>query len=86
MSKLFKGIKSLFSTPAIPQGPTAKDLAKLVPGTGPRFPIPQQTDPELLEAQLRTRKNARKRRGRLSTILTDQTKEVVGSTGSKLGA
>lgn len=48
--------------------------------------MPTETDPDVLAAAQRTRAAALKRRGRLSTILTDQTQGVVGSSGTKLGA
>lgn len=48
--------------------------------------MPTETDPDVLAAAQRTRANALKRKGRLSTILTDQTSSVVGSSGAKLGA
>ena len=52
--------------------------------------MPNETDPEILSAASRTRAAALMRKGRLSTILTDQTKEtgagLVGSSGQKLGA
>jgi hypothetical protein len=48
--------------------------------------MPFETDPEVQAASQRTRENALRRRGRLSTILTDQTKSTSGSSGQKLGA
>ena len=48
--------------------------------------MPNETDPEVLAASVRTRDEALRRRGRLSTILTDQTNTAVGSSGRKLGA
>jgi len=48
--------------------------------------MPVATDPEILEAAGRTREEALRRRGRLSTIMTDQTGATVGSSGRKLGA
>lgn len=47
---------------------------------------PMETDPSILDAAQRTRASALRRKGRLSTILTDQTKAVAGSSGQKLGA
>jgi hypothetical protein len=47
---------------------------------------PTITDPDVAAAAQRTRESALKRKGRLSTILTDQTNDVVGSSGQKLGA
>ena len=48
--------------------------------------IPTITDPSVEAAGRRTRAEALKRKGRLSTILTDRTKQVTGSTGKTLGA
>jgi hypothetical protein len=48
--------------------------------------MPNQTDPEVLAAAQRTRAATMARSGRLSTILTDQNKQTVGSSGAKLGA
>lgn len=60
---------------------------------GPKAPeppkptrMPTQTDPEVEAASKRTRASALNRKGRLSTILTDQTSSTVGSSGQKLGA
>lgn len=51
--------------------------------------MPFETDPEVQAASQRTRENAMRRRGRLSTILTDKlsaTTSGSGSSGQKLGA
>lgn len=48
--------------------------------------MPTATDPDVLAASQRTRQAAMQRRGRLSTILTDQTRSTTGSSGQKLGA
>lgn len=48
--------------------------------------MPTQEDPEMLAAAQRTRQAMLARQGRLSTILTDQTKTTTGSSGAKLGA
>jgi hypothetical protein len=48
--------------------------------------MPTETDADMASAAQRTRKAAINRRGRLSTILTDQTKGITGSSGQKLGA
>ena len=48
--------------------------------------MPVETDPGVLAAGQRTREEALKRRGRLSTIMTDQTNDAIGSSGRKLGA
>lgn len=62
-------------------------------GSSPKLPpppkpvrMPYEQDPEVLAAAQRTREKSMQRRGRLSTILTDQTKAVTGSSGQKLGA
>lgn len=49
-----------------------------------RMPAPM--DPDVEAAGRRTREAALGRRGRLSTMLTDATGDVVGSSGTKLGA
>ena len=46
--------------------------------------MPTETDPDVLAAAKRARQAAMQRRGRLSTILTDQTMATTGS--QKLGA
>lgn len=48
--------------------------------------MPNQTDPAAMAAAQRTRQAAMLRQGRLSTIMTDQTKATSGSSGQKLGA
>lgn len=48
--------------------------------------MPTETDPSVLAAAQRTRGSALRRKGRLSTIMTDRTKSVVGSSGKKIGA
>lgn len=48
--------------------------------------MPVETDPEVIAAGKRTRENALRRQGRLSTIMTDQVASTVGSSGAKLGA
>ena len=64
---------SFFSKPKLPEPPKPVRM-------------PNETDPDVLAAAQRTRAAAMKRKGRLSTILTDQTMSTVGSSGSKLGA
>lgn len=63
-------------------------------GSKPKMPdppkptrMPNQTDPDVLAAGARVRDEALRRKGRLSTIMTDSTSDV-GSYGSgdKLGA
>ena len=57
-----------------------------MPAPPPVQRLPTATDPEILAAQQRTRAAALGRQGRLATILTDQTRDTVGSSGEKLGA
>ena len=64
---------SLFKAPKAPEPPKPVRM-------------PNATDPDVEAASRRTRESALKRKGRLSTILTDQTSSVVGSSGQKLGA
>lgn len=66
-------MSSLFKTPKLPPPPKPVRM-------------PTATDPDIEAASRRTRQNAMKRKGRLSTILTDQTQSTVGSSGQKLGA
>ncbi len=48
--------------------------------------MPVESDPSVRAAAERTRQAAMMRQGRLSTIMTDQTKATTGSSGQKLGA
>lgn len=48
--------------------------------------MPTQTDPEIEAAAARNRDEILRRRGRLSTIMTDMTQQTTGSSGQKLGA
>jgi len=65
---------AMFKTPKVTQPATPKPA---------RMPV--ETDPAVQQAAQRTRQAAMMRQGRLSTILTDQTRSV-GSSGTKLGA
>lgn len=56
------------------------------PQLPPPVRMPTETDPDVLAAAKRTRENAMRRSGRMSTIMTDMTKATTGSSGSKLGA
>lgn len=56
------------------------------PQTPKTIRMPTQDDPDVLAAVQRNRAAALSRTGRLSTILTDQTKATTGGTGQKLGA
>lgn len=66
-------MSSLFSSPKLPASPKPVRM-------------PTETDPEVRAAGIRARENALRRSGRLSTIMTDQTRETTGSSGQKLGA
>lgn len=63
---------SLFK-PKLPQVETPKPVR-----------MPTETDPDVLAASQRTRERSMRRKGRLSTILTDST-SAIGSSGQKLG-
>lgn len=65
----------MFSKPKMPKAPP--------PPKPVRMPV--ETDPAVLAAADRTRNAAMQRQGRMSTILTDQTR-ATGSSGQKLGA
>jgi hypothetical protein len=66
-------MKNLFGSPKAPEAPKPVRM-------------PTATDPDVEAASRRTRESALKRKGRQSTILTDQLGSVVGSSGQKLGA
>lgn len=55
------------------------------PPAPPVVRMPVQTDPSILTAGARSRAEAMKRMGRLSTILSDSTASLTGSSG-QLGA
>ena len=72
-------MSGLFSKPKIPPLPEPPE-----PPANPRPKrMPFEQDPEVAAAGKRTRTAATRRRGRLSTILTDRTSS---SSGQKLGA
>ena len=74
-----------FGFAAITMKPLFGGSVKASPPPKPvRMPTP--TDPDVEAAARRSRQDALKRKGRLSTILTDQTSNTVGSSGQKLGA
>jgi hypothetical protein len=84
---LFKSKKKAPTSPLL--GSTAaqleqaqKDLAK-----GPEAPtdLPTETDPDILEAQRKARREARKRKGLASTILTGQLGDDGYDTRTMLG-
>lgn len=47
--------------------------------------MPTEADPSIQAAAMRQRESALRRSGRLSTVLTDQTQDVVGAGGETLG-
>lgn len=47
---------------------------------------PTEQDPDVLERMRRRRELARQRSGRQSTILSENTRAMTGSSGTKLGA
>jgi hypothetical protein len=68
-------MSGLFSKPKVNVPPPPKPVR-----------MPAALDPEVEAAGMRTREKALARRGRLSTMLTDSTGDVVGSSGKTLGA
>jgi hypothetical protein len=84
------GIKKMFmpDMPAVPPTPALPLPTEPESWRNKRMPL--MTDPDILAAAQRTRAAALKRTGRLSTILTDQTKAATGTvtapTSDKLGA
>lgn len=75
-------MSGIFSKPSLPAAPAAPK-----PPDPPRVVrMPTETDPSVMAAQKRTRQAAMQRSGRMSTILTDGTRETVGSSGQYLGA
>jgi hypothetical protein len=64
---------SLFAKPKLPPQPRPVRM-------------PTAMDPEITAASQRAREGALRRTGRLSTIMTDQTRETTGSSGQTLGA
>jgi hypothetical protein len=79
MTSMFKGPDTSGLTAA--QANFAEKIAKPKP-----VRMPVDDDPAMLEAARRTRKSAMQRRGRASTIMTDATGDIVGSSGKSLGA
>lgn len=73
-------MSSLFSSPKMPDMPAAPKPVRM----------PTETDPNIVEAGLRTRRSAMQRSGRLSTILSDNLGggqgSSIGSSGKYLGA
>ena len=63
----------LFSKPKMPDPPKPTRM-------------PTETDPSVMAAGERVKADALRRKGRLSTILTDDTSTTSGSSGTKLGA
>ena len=78
MAKMFK--------PETPSMAAPPPLAPPTPEEAPVFKrMPVMSDPSIMAAGQRTREAAMKRKGRLSTILTDNLRDI-GSSGIKLGA
>lgn len=73
---------SMFKPPAPPTLPTPT-----APEASRYKRMPVETDPDILAAGMRTRAEALRRTGRLSTILTDSTRSAAGApyTQAKLG-
>lgn len=69
---------ALFSPPKIPPMPKAAEPEVVR--------MPTETDPSIIAAGERTKAAAMRRKGRMSTILTDMTQGTVGSSGQRLGA
>lgn len=81
-------MKALFDPPEIQAsgGGTGGGSAPKPPPDPRPQRKPTQTDPSVQAASQRTRSAALRRRGRLSTILTDRNQSITGSSGQKLGA
>ena len=89
MTNLFR--PNYVAPPQVTAAPTPPPLPTPAAEEAPRYKrMPTMSDPDVLIAAQRTRAAALKRRGRLSTILTDQTQAIsgslIGSSGTKLGA
>ena len=62
------------------------NVMPMVPPEKPRpIRMPNEMDPSIIAAGERTREAAMRRKGRLSTLLTDNTQQTVGSSGQSLG-
>jgi hypothetical protein len=72
-------IRRMFTPPGQPAQP--QEMPELPTPRPVRMPT--ETDPDMLAAAQRTRRSALRRRGRLSTIMTDQ--DQTGSSGETLG-
>lgn len=81
MGGLVKRIGGIFSPAAA--GDTVTNITQ---ASSARRPVraPTESDPEILAAQDRARRGAKRRKGRQSTILTDAL--ATGSSGQSLGA
>ena len=79
-------MSSIFSK-APPAPPPLPDTSALEAQMSQRRQVrmPSENDRTLMEAAQRRRKAASARQGRLSTILTDQARGIVGSNGQSLG-
>ena len=82
-------LKKMFMPPSPPPLPPPPALPPPTPAEAGRYKrLPVATDPDMLAAAQRTRAAALARKGRLSTILTDQNLGTVGAVGggnNKLG-
>lgn len=74
MSGIFsgEGLQHQYTTPTLPTPQPVR--------------MPRANDPSLMEAAQRRREEMKRRAGRMSTILSDNLREVTGSSGQKLGA
>ena len=70
-------MSGIFGAPSFSASPLPEPKSK-------RAPV--ETDPDIIAAGQRTRQAALKRKGRLSTIMTDGVGSAIGSSGKSLGA
>jgi len=85
MAKIFKTIGSFFSggqmkAPVIKMPAALQSKPKVM-----RMPTDQDAE-SIQEARSRMRSMAKKRKGRVSTILTENLNKTTGSSGGSLGA
>jgi outer membrane receptor protein involved in Fe transport len=66
--------------------PAATAAAAAAPSRARTVRLPTQNDPAAVAAAQRTQQTAAATGRGLSTILTDQVKQLTGSSGQKLGA
>jgi outer membrane receptor protein involved in Fe transport len=67
-------------------GPSASAAAAAAPSRARTLRVAPQNDPAAVAAAQRTQQTAAATGRGLSTILTDQVKQLTGSSGQKLGA